>query len=356
MDGRTKIGVITASEYAVESQALQLASNAEGTFEIVASTSVSESSLAPARPTRAYRDCADFVQGEGRMGADSRLDLLCFICPGFDDWTHIAECLRRDYPVLCVDPILPWPIAASEDIFLSAAKKNRFILGFPITCFPMFREMAAIIGDGSTGEISNIDLVLQLSTHGDRIPIWKTLSLIAGTFHTLGATEIKKVLVDGSNENEGCEFSLNFLLRLSPRILSSVRVRTTAKLIRARFELEIRTIGRTACWSMSSPDDLTYADDDGQEYVSQRGNPYTGEAARSLARLRPGNPEGAIQALGSFLSWSRDTALQLPCGDQKPFDLGIIDPEELHGVNQFVIKLGEHLGKLGDPPQGSPIS
>lgn len=211
MDARTKIGVISASEYAIESQALQLASNAEGTLEVVATTSKSNFSPAPGHPVRTYRNEVDFVRGEASIRAESRLDLLCFVCPGGEDWGHIAECPSMNYVVLCVDPILPWRIAEFEHILLSAAAKNKFILGFPITCFPMFREMAAIVGDGSTGEIANIDLVLQLSTHGHRTPVRRLLSSIASIFQTLGAMDAKQILVDVCDENERCELSLNLL-------------------------------------------------------------------------------------------------------------------------------------------------
>jgi hypothetical protein len=182
MDVRTKIGVISASEYAIESQAVQLALNTEGTFEVVATTSKSNFSPAPTHSVRTYRDGADFVRGEANIRVDSGLGLLCFVCPGAEDWAHIVECLCMNYEVLCVDPILPWSIAEFEHIFLSAAAKNKFILGFPITCFPMLREVGAVIGDGSTGDMANIDPVLQLSPHGGRTPVRRIISAIPVSF------------------------------------------------------------------------------------------------------------------------------------------------------------------------------
>jgi hypothetical protein len=343
MHKRTRIGVVASPGSDAEARVFQLALDADGTFDLVACTSGLERSKVPNSATRTYSSPAEFVLGEKSIHDDSALELVYFVCPGPDEWIHVAEYLETGQAVAGIDPILPLDHANIQEAFLCAAARNKFLLGFPVTCFPMFRELVGIVHDASFGEVRSLDVVVHLPSRNAGTAIRILLSFLAGILQALGKIEVNKVWFDISAREASSAMTLNFLLQIGAQVLSTVRGLTSTRRITSRCDLEIGTTSGTLSWSLRSPDSLICSEWEGHEYILRRGNNYTRQSTRSLTHLPPGNPEGMIQALGSLIAWSRDVLVRGITSADRVADLGITDSGELEKVNRLVTTVAERV-------------
>ncbi len=274
--------------------------------------------------SRCYKNEDDLIEGELARPLEERMRVISIVTPNALHFATAKKLLESGFHLVCEKPMTLTVEEAEELERLVETHKLTFALTHTYTCYPMVRQMKALIAQGVLGTIQRVAAQyyqgwINSIIHGkeSRITgVWRLDPKKAGISSCMGdigvhafnlieyttGREVKEVLSDLNAVKEGVQLDLDgtVLLRLDNNLKGVVR----ASQVCAGEEnnLTIAVYGSKAGlkWSQENPNYLYLLSDTEPTKIYKPAHGYNGPLAESSQTMPSGHPEGIYEALANI--------------------------------------------------------
>ena len=298
---------------------------------------------------RCYGTVQDLVQGES--GREDGVRLATIVTPNALHAPAARTLLEGGFHVMCEKP-MAISLAEAEELRLIAGQQGLvFGLAHAYSGYAMVHEARALIAQGAIGRVVMLQAQyasgwasLPIAQNARRGALWRTDPAQAGPSSVLGdlgthvhhltrfitGLEITEVAAELTSIVPGrtVDDTAEILLRLENGACGMMWVTMAAA--GSGNELGIRVFGDKGqiAWEQETPDILTIRHVDGTVELRRRAI-VTNTVSAMMARRRPGQPEGFVDA---FANLYQNVALHLDAANAASMDDLPVIPEASDGV------------------------
>ena len=291
---------------------------------------------------RVYGSWEDMAAKEAALPEDRRIHAVSIVTPNHLHAGPALAFLERGFHVICDKP-LTTDSATADEIVAAARRSGRvFALTHNYTGYPMVREARELVRSGALGEVRKVYaeylqgwLAEPLERTGQKQASWRVDPRRSGPGGSLGdigthafnllehVTGLRVARLLGQTRSfvpgRRVDDDAMALVELSNGATGSICCSQVC--VGRENGLRLRAFGTLGGfeWDQERPNDLLVYWKDRAPELRRPANGWTGAAARSLARIPPGHPEGYLEAFANVYRAFARAIRGEPAGLDDPF-------------------------------------
>jgi predicted dehydrogenase len=330
MKRKLRFGMIGGGRNAFIGSVHRIAARIDGNAELVAGAFSSDAARSRASgadlnldPKRTYGSYVEMVRAEARLPAGERLDFVVIVTPNHQHFRPAKLFLETGFNVICDKP-LALNLAEGKTLQAIARRTGKvFVLTHNYSGNAMVKQARALVKAGKLGKVRKVIveysqgwLATPIEAGGHKQATWRTDPKRSGASGCIGdigthAAHLASY-VSGLRITELCADLTTFVpgRRLEDDGSILLHFQDGAKgilhasqiCIGDECALTLRIWGDKAGleWRQECPEELVIKYDDRPAETWRRGKGYLSPAARQLARVPAGCPEGFLEAFGNI--------------------------------------------------------
>lgn len=273
--------------------------------------------------SRVYGSYQDMVRVEATQPPDRKLDFVVIVTPNHEHFPPAKLLLEHGFNVVCDKPITFDLAEAIKLRTIVERTKKVFVLTHNYTGNAMVKQARDLVRSGTLGAVRKVVveypqgwLATPLEKSDQKQALWRTdpkRSGVAGAMGDIGThAENLARYVSGLQIKELCADLTTFVVgrRLEDDGSVLLRYHGGAKGILHASQicvgeenaLSLRVYGEKLSleWRQETPNELIVKHPDRPREVWTRGSGYLGDAAKAVARVPTGHPEGYLEAFANI--------------------------------------------------------
>ena len=273
--------------------------------------------------SRVYPNIDDFIEGELKLPANKRVQVVSIVTPNFLHYDHARKLMENDFHVICEKPVTLSSAEAIDLQEISLRKDRVFCLTHTYTGYPMVREMKRRIEAGAIGKIQRVEAqYLQgwinpiIHGGGGKLATWRLDPKISGisscmadigvhAFNLIEYTtglEIKQVLgvLNKLTPENPLDLDGNVLLKFDENLTGVIRASQIATGEENNLQINIYGALGGFHWEQENPNELKMFHEGAPYEIIKPGYAYLTDFAQSSHVLPPGHPEGIYESFGNL--------------------------------------------------------
>lgn len=294
-----------------------------GVFDVDRDKSVAFAQKLELDPARTYGDLDDFINGEMKLPANQRIEVVSILTPNFLHYPMAVKLIEAGFHIICEKPVT---ITAQEAEDLERRVKQKgvvFCLTHTYTGYPMVRQMKAMIAAGAVGKIQKVDAQYYqgwinpfIHDKAKRAQVWRLDPAKSGQsccfgdigVHAFNLIEyttdlvVEKVLsdIDTLYADNPLDVDGTALIRTRNGVKGVIRASQIATGEENNIVVSVYGDKGGLRWAQENPTYLTYMKEGEPAQTLKPGNAYNLPLSLESTKIAPGHPEGIFDAMGNI--------------------------------------------------------